>query len=236
MNGFLRWVAIAAVTFACIPAMAQSGSPAIGTVVLLHAESAVTLDNDEAHLAVFVQEQNADRAAAASAVNTKMKEALARAKATDPSAQIKTTGYSTYPTYASSSRQINGWIVRQDASITTRTIANVDKLVAAVQAMANLGGVQFVPSAEALRRAQDQLSDLAFADLRERIVRTARGLGRSPGDAVIEEVDLSGQRTPPVPRPMVANARMAAAEVAEPRLEAGDSQATFGMNVRVRFR
>ncbi len=209
-----------------------------GTIVLLRAEAETFVDNDEARVSIFVQEQNANRATAASEVNRKMRDAIDRVKKNDPTADVRSTGYYTNPEYGPRSNQITGWQVRQDVVIVTRKLAELEKLVANVQGAAGVSGVEFGLSREAQRKVDAQLFDMAFADMRARMSSVARALGKTDKDVEIDEIDLTSVDRPIGVRPM-ATAMMARgvnAEVAQPKFEPGDSRQAVSFTARVRVR
>ncbi|HEU4622633.1 MAG TPA: SIMPL domain-containing protein [Burkholderiaceae bacterium] len=233
-NSLGRWVV--ALVVAVLSGSVFAHDDALpGTVVQLRAQADVMLENDEAQIIIYAQEQNADRAIAANAVNTKMKDAIARIKTLASNAVVRSSGYNTMPSYGPQSNKIVAWMVRQEFTVTTKELSSVDKLVASVQSLVNIGAVQFSPSQDTLRKAQDVLVDKAFNDLRMRIAQVARNLGKTPADATIEAVDFSGHPVSPAPKVMMSM-RSAQAEVAPPRFEPGDTQSSLSFDARVRFK
>lgn len=211
-----------------------------GTVVTLRAEAETVVDNDEARINFFVQEQAADRAEAASTANRKIKEAIERIKQLDASAEIRTSAYNTYPTYNANGRIITGWEVRQEITVITRNLSNLEKLTARVQSGAPVGGISFVVSREAQRKIDAQLFDMAFADFRARIATVAKALGKSEKDIVIEEINLDNAPRFLVARQMsmgsVARRKGESDAVAETKFEPGDSRQTAAFTARIRVK
>ncbi|WP_034410399.1 SIMPL domain-containing protein [Derxia gummosa] len=216
-----------------MPTPAQAAAPA-GTIVLLRARAEAQFDNDEARVAFYAQEQGADRAQVAAAVNRRMRDATAALKAADPSAELRSTGYSTYPVNDRNGKQ-TGWVARQDLSLVTRNLKSLEATVARAQALVAVQSVGFGLSREARLKAEAQLFDQAFADLRARIANVSRALGRTPEQALIEQLDFAGGDEPAPPRAF-AMARAASAEaVDQPSFEAGDSSQSLAFNARVRI-
>jgi len=210
-----------------------------GTIVLLRAEAETYVDNDEARVSIFVQEQNANRATAASDVNRKMSEAIDRVKKGDPSADVRSTGYFTNPEYGPRSNQITGWQVRQEVLIVTHKLGDLEKLVANVQSVAGVSGVAFGLSREAQRKVDAQLFDMAFADMRARMSSVAHALGKADKDVEIDEIDLTSVDRPlgvqAAPMAMMARAKLDDG-VAQPKFEPGDSRQSVSFTARVRVR
>jgi uncharacterized protein YggE len=73
--------------------------PTSGTLVVIPAFGEVTHANDEATASFTIEEQDKDKAAAASRVNLKMKQGMEAIRKEDPQAQLKTIGYYSYPVY-----------------------------------------------------------------------------------------------------------------------------------------
>ena len=208
-----------------------------GTVVLLQAQAETFVDNDEARVSFFIQEQHADRAEAASQANKKTRETLERIKQADPGAEVRTTGYSTYPQYANNGRTITAWQVRQEVMMTTKNLSQLEKTVARVQTVAAVSGVVFGLSREAQRKLDVQLFDMAFVDFRSRMAVVAKALGKTEKDVEIEEINLANAERPFLPRPPVAMmARAAAGEVAESKFEPGDSRQSLSFTARIRVK
>src|ERR1700716_343981 len=78
-------------------AQAQAALQTNGTLVVVPAFGEVRHVNDEAHVTLMIEEQDKDKAAAASRVNQKMKQGTDIVKRQDPQATLKTRGYYTYP-------------------------------------------------------------------------------------------------------------------------------------------
>jgi predicted secreted protein len=219
-------------------ALAQS-EPASkpGTVVHLQAQAEIYLDNDEARVNFFIQEQHADRTEAASLANKKTRDTIERIKQADPSAEVRTAGYSTYPQYANNGRSITAWQVRQEVMMTTKNLSQLEKTVARVQSVAAVAGVIFGLSREAQRKLDAQLFDMAFADFRSRMALVAKALGKTEKEVEIEEINLANTERPFLPRPPVAMmARATAGDVAETRFEPGDSRQSLSFTAKIRVK
>lgn len=220
-----------------------------GSLVVVPATGELSAANDEAHATLNVEEQDKDKAAAASRVNTKMKRGVDIIRLQDPQAQLRTRGYYTYAVYAeevprtNKPRPVVGWRVGQYLEVTTTNLERLPKTVAAVQGLLGLNNLQFGLSPATARKLDADLIKATYQNLNERIASIAAAMGRSSTDATVETVDFegSGNYVPPVPAPktmmMRAMADAPAQEtVAEPSFEAGES--TLGMRLvgKIRFR
>jgi uncharacterized protein YggE len=114
-----------------------------GTLVVVPASGEVQHANDQVVATLAIEEQDKDKAVAASRVNTKMRQGLEILKKEDPVAMLKTQGYYTYPVYAEErplpngqparQRAITGWRVGQYVQMTTTSLDKLPKTVAAAQ-------------------------------------------------------------------------------------------------------
>ena len=138
----LKTLAAAALVLGTQAAFAQS-IPTSGATVIVPAYGEVTAPNDQAVAMLAIEEQDKDKAAAASRVNQKIKQGLDILKKEDPQAKLKTQGYYTYPVYpedrplppgaAGKPRQPAAWRVGQYVQVTTNNLNALPKTVAAAQ-------------------------------------------------------------------------------------------------------
>ncbi|MFL6707515.1 MAG: SIMPL domain-containing protein [Massilia sp.] len=243
-------LAAASLLFAA-QASAQSTS---GTLLVVPATGEVVRANDLATLTFGVEEQDADKARAASRANQKMKEGLAILRAADPHASLKSQGYTTYPVYAEQARPlasgstgpkptIVGWRVGQTVQMKTTDLASLPKTAAAAQSVLALRQVGFGLTPATLKKADEERIATTYANLRERIAFTAAAMGRSPADAVLDTVDLEGtggqfvQVTGSSSQMNYARAAAPAqVEVAEPSFEPGETTLQMKVVGKVRFK
>ena len=89
--------AAAAVSFALAAVANTAGAadalPTAGTLVVVPAYGEVKHANDQVVATLAIEEQDKDKAAAASRVNQKMKQGQDIVKAADPQGKLKTQGY-----------------------------------------------------------------------------------------------------------------------------------------------
>lgn len=238
---------------AAVPAFAQSTS---GTLVIVPATGEVVHANDLAVATFGVEEQDKDKALAASRINQKMKDGVAILRAADPQASLKTQGYYTYPVYAEQPRNLSGaliqpapkpvivgWRVGQYVQVKTMNLAALPKTVAAAQALLSFNSINFGLAPATVKKVDEERIAATYANLNERIASIATAMGRSRADAVLDTVDfeatgryaVEGQapesanfyRSAPAPAPT---------PVAEPSLEPGETTLQMNLVGKVRFK
>lgn len=170
-----------------------------GTLVIVPAYGEVTHANDEAHATFQVEEQDKDKAAAASRSNLRMRQGVELLKKVDPGAMLKTRGYYTYAVYdnsvsASSAkpRPVVGWRVGQYVDLTTTDLDGLPKTVAAAQKLLALNGLHFDLAPATVRKLDRERISAAYQNLAERIASIAHAMGRNPADAVLDTIDFEG--------------------------------------------
>jgi len=247
----MKYLAMAALAACVFSAHAQTLSTA-GTLVVVPAYGEVKRANDQATATLSVEEVDKDKAAAASRVNTKMKQGLDIVKKADPQASLKTLNYYTYPVYPDEPAQIQGqprkprvptaWRVGQSLQVVTTNLDGLPKTVAAAQSILSLNSLHFGLSPDATRQLEDQRIAATYQNLNERMVSIAKAMGRKLGDAVLDTVDFEGSGNY-TDRVSVAGSRvmMAAApppppQVAEPSFEPGETTLTMRLVGKVRFK
>ena len=227
---------------------AQPAAQTSGTLVIVPGYGEVKQANDEARATLMIEEQDKDKAAAASRVNLKMKQGTDIVRKEDPQAVLKTRGYYTYPVYADDpvqprqsnrSRQPVSWRVGQYLEVTTSNLAGLPKTIAAAQRILALNSLHFGLTEATSRKLEEQRIASAYRNLTDRVAAVAKAMGRNPSDAVMETVDFEAsgayaQDAAPTAKAM--RAPMEAMQVEEPSFEPGET--TLGMRVvgKVRFR
>jgi predicted secreted protein len=253
----------AALAAACVASHAQTattqGMPNVqtaGAMVVVPATGELSVPNDQARVTLQIEEQDKDKAAAASRVNQKMKQGIDLLKHQDPQAMLKSYGYYTYAIYAepqqplnpaprapAKARQVVGWRVGQYLEMTTQNLSNLPRTVSSVQSILNLNGLQFGLSPAATKKLDAALFDATYKNLEERVGFIATSMHRAPTDAVLETLDFegSGNYAGAPERPMAKMAAMRsdmaeAAPVAEPSFEPGESIVSMRLVGKVRFK
>lgn len=244
-----RLVVVAWIFSASICVQAQQPPQTSGTLAVIPAYGEVHQPNDEALLEFMVEEQDKDKAIAASRVNQRMKEGSGIIRREDPGATLTTRGYYTYPVYNEEQirangkpRQLIGWRVSQRIEVTTSELAGLPRLVAQSQRLLALSGLQFRLSETSRRKLEEQRIAAAYRELAERIAAVAKAMGRNFADATIETIDFeasgayAGQEAAIAPKAIRGSATPPTTAIEEPSFEPGETIATIRVVGKVRFR
>lgn len=240
---------------AALVAQAQS-LPTAGATLVVPAIGEVVHANDQAILLLHVEEQDADKAKAASRVNQKMNQGLAIVRKADPQAALKTQGYYTYPVYEPSTpvpagtaarpRVQTGWRIGQYLQVKTASLTALPATVSAAQAVLSVSQLSFGLLPETVRKLDDERIAAAYKNLNQRAAAMAGAMGRSLADAVIDTLDfegsgnymqhvtVTGSRNMAVapPAPPAAGAR----HVAEADFEPGETALSLRLVAKIKFR
>lgn len=220
-----------------------------GTLVTVSATGEARAENNEARALFFIEEQDKDKAAAASRVNQKMKQGIDVLKKEDPQATLASRNYYTYPVYAEErpqaaggsvrKRQLAGWRVGQYLDMKTENLQKLPVTVAAAQNILALNGVTFGLSDALSKRLDATRMTDAYQNLMARLQVIAKAMGHNAADAVIETIDFDGGDTPGRPymaaSAMEKTARMDS-QVAEASFEPGESTLATRVVAHVRFK
>lgn len=220
-----------------------------GTLVIIPAYGEVKHPNDEARATFMIEEQDKDKAAAASRVNLKMKQGTELLKRADPTAVLQTRGYYSYPVYADEpvqprqagkARQPVGWRVGQYLDLKTAAIDRLPSTVATAQEVLALNSLHFGLSESSTKMLEEQRIAAAYQNLTEKIAAVAKAMGRNPADAVLDTIDFeaSGAYAPQAEAAMktMRAAPMGAASVEEPGFEPGETTLGTRLVGKIRFR
>ena len=232
-------------------ATAAETLPTTGTLVVVPAFGEVKHANDQAVATFAIEEQDKDKAAAASRVNQKMKQGTEILKKADPQASLKTQGYYTYPVYPEDRPLPNGqvakprvptaWRVGQYVELTTTNLEALPKTAAAAQKVLTLNNLQFGLAPATTKKLDDERIAATYQNLNQRIGSIANAMGRKVGDAVLDTVDFEGSgnyaQEGARAAPMMMRAKNAdSAEVAEPSFEPGETTLEMRLVGKVRFK
>ena len=249
----LKLIALMAGLVLASPVHADT-APAAGTLVIVPAYGEVTHANDAATASFMVEEQDKDKAAAASRVNQKMKQGTDIVRREDSTASLKTLGYYTYPVYpeerplpngmpSGKPRVPTGWRVGQYLEVTTTNLGGLQKMTASVQKVLGLNGIRFGLSPATTKALDDQRIAATYQNLNERIASIARAMGRKSADGTLETVDFEGaaNRVDMVVAEDAGGAQLMRAsrsqpEVAEPSFEPGETTLRMRLVGKVRFK
>jgi predicted secreted protein len=243
---------LAATLILAAQAHAQTAPATTGTLVIVPAFGEVKHANDQATAIFLVEEQDKDKAAAASRVNQKMKQGIDILRKEDPQAVLKTQGYYTYPIYPDQRPLPNGtvprpvpsgWRVGNYVEMKTTNLAGLPKTAAAAQKILALNNLTFGLTPATLKRLDDQRIAATYLNLNERIASIAAAMGRKVSDAVLDTVDFEGSGNYASQREDMAAAamsmRMAKAgspDVSEPTFEPGETTLQMRLVGKVKFK
>ncbi|WP_040040973.1 SIMPL domain-containing protein [Noviherbaspirillum autotrophicum] len=249
MSKFRSAVLATLICCAMSGAFAQAVMQTSGALVIVPAVGEVRHLNDEAHATLMIEEQDKDKAAAASRVNQKMKQGIDLIKREDPQAILQTRGYYTYPVYADEqiprpagkARQPVGWRVGHYLELTTNNINGLPNTIASAQRILALNGLYFGLSENAAKKMEEQRIAAAYRNLTDRIAAIAKTMGRNLSDAVLDTVDfeVSGAYAPQQDMRAAKTMMSAAASaerVEEPSFEPGETTLSMRVVGKVRFK
>lgn len=229
---------------------AQPAIQTSGALIIVPAYGEVRHPNDEARIILMIEEQDKDKAVAASRVNQKMKQGTAIVKREDPAATLKTYGYYTYPVYADDQPKPNNkprapvaWRVGQQLEVTTTNLTGLSKTVAAAQQLLALNGLHFGLTEATSKKLDEQRIAATYKDLTDRIAAIARTMGRNIADATLETVDFEGsgdyvqmQSKETSVMAMRSSRMQEAAPVEEPNFEPGETTLHMRVVGKVKFK
>ena len=220
-------LAVAATSIALLIAVAQAAAQPVHqfapspSSVSLSASATASIPNDRMLAWMRAEADNADPAAAASVVNTRMAKALALAKAAK-GVEASTSGYSS--NQVTEKNQPARWRVAQTLKLEGSDFASMSALITQLQAEGGLvvDGTQFSVSGSSRRKAEEGLTQQAIKAWQARATDAARGFGFDSwrvGKVAIQSNDSFHPQ--PVMRAMAFEAK--AAPVA---MEGGNSEVT----------
>jgi predicted secreted protein len=225
-----------AAALACASAGAQPAPRPDNAVIQLTASAEIELANDEAIATFAVEAQDADAQRAQAQVNQRVTAGVAALKKADPSAQIETAGYSSYPIYGrDGGRSITGWRVRQTVQLRTSDLAKLPQTVAQGQQAMTLAGIDFRISREAQQATQAELIRRAVDKLNARAAVVAEALKVAPERMRLEELSFGPESGHRPPAPFSARAAAAADAVPAPALDAGTSVQQLTVSAKLRI-
>lgn len=222
-----------------LPVAAQTppvAPPNTGTVLLMTGTAEIEVPNDEAVASFFYETQDADLTKAQALVNRRVGDGTAALKRADPKAHVETSGYSSYPVYSGgSARSIIGWRVRQGVTLRTGNLDALPRTVSSVQSYLALGGIDFRLSRAAREKVDDQLIQMATANLNTRLASAASAMGSSAARLRVEEVNFGVREGGPQPMMMRQAPMMASDASAPPSFESGRSTERLTVSGKARL-
>lgn len=204
-----------------VGAQAPSPPKAAGTLIDFRAEAQKAVPNDLGRAVAYIEATAADPAELSRRVNANIAAALATAKA-HAGVRVRTGSSHTYPVYAKGSRSIESWRMRSELMLESRDAAALSALLGSLQSRLAIGQLDFMPSPETRRAAEDEAALEAIAAFQTKAARYAAALKKPYR---IRSMSVGSGGTVP-PRPLYRGAMMAADAAAPMPVEAGESNVT----------
>ncbi|MBK7649273.1 MAG: SIMPL domain-containing protein [Betaproteobacteria bacterium] len=198
-----------------------------GALVDLSAEASRPVANDMVRASVYSEASGKNPAELAQRVNADIAEALKliRAKA---GVSVKSGQQATYPVY-SQAQKIDGWRMRSELVLESRSQGSVSELLGKLQQMRlAVGNVNLLPSPETRRQVEDEATREAIRAFQSRAAVIAEQLGKT-----WKIKQLNVQQGGGMPRPMMAARAVMVAEDAPAPLEAGESLVTTNVSGQI---
>lgn len=198
-----------------------------GALVDLSAEASRPAANDMVRASVYSEASGKNPAELAQRVNADISEALKliRAKA---GVSVKSGQQATYPVY-SQAQKIDGWRMRSELVLESRSQGSVSELLGKLQQMRlAVGNVNLLPSPETRRQVEDEATREAIRAFQSRAAVIAEQLGKT-----WKIKQLNVQQGGGMPRPMMAARAVMVAEDAPAPLEAGESLVTTNVSGQI---
>jgi len=198
-----------------------------GALVDLSAEASRPVANDMVRASVYSEASGKNPAELAQRVNADIAEALKliRAKA---GVSVKSGQQATYPVY-SQAQKIDGWRMRSELVLESRSQGSVSELLGKLQQMRlAVGNVNLLPSPETRRQVEDEATREAIRAFQSRAAVIAEQLGKT-----WKIKQLNVQQGGGMPRPMMAARAVMVAEDVPAPLEAGESLVTTNVSGQI---
>jgi predicted secreted protein len=195
-----------------------------GTKVNLDARASAEVDNDVMRARLFVEMEDTDATRLADKVNRATNDALKLARGFT-GLRVKTTAYSTYPVI--DKEKIVRWRSRSEISVEGEEFRRMAEAIGKLQALMQLGAVEFSVSPAARASAEEALTQTAIADFLRKAEQVAKGFKGSGFNVLEATVSADSGFIPP--RPMMMKS-IAAEAVSAPDLQGGTSRVTVTVN------
>lgn len=144
-------------------------------VVSLDASATTDVPVDTLTVTLFTEEQGPDPAELATRANTRLEQALARAKG-EPAVEARSGNYQTTPSYDRAG-QISGWRLRAELILESRDFKAASALAGRLQPAMKLGAMNFSLSRAARAKAEASLLTEALRNYQTRAEAIAKTLG-----------------------------------------------------------
>lgn len=197
-----------------------------GAKVNLDARATMEVDNDVMRASLFIEMEDTDASRLADKVNRATGEALKLTKGF-AGLRAKTSGYTSYPVTEKS--KIVRWRSRSEIAIEGEDFRLMADAIGKLQAIMQLGAVDFSVSPGARTKAENALTQSAIAEFLRKAELVTKGFKGSGFNVLEASVSSEGSDSPP-PRPMVMMKSMSDSASAAPSMEGGTSRITMVVN------
>jgi predicted secreted protein len=210
----LRPALLALILLLSAAARAEMSQQPFFNVITLEASATAEVPTDTLTITLFTEEQGADPTELASRVNTRLEQAMVKAKS-ETAVQSRSGNYQTNPLY-DRANQITGWRIRAELTLESRDFKAAGALASRLQPAMKLSSMAFSLSRAAREKAEAALLTEALTKYEAKAQIIAKTLG-FPG-YTISQVGVRSDF--PIVQPMayrgVAMAAMADAAPAPP--------------------
>ena len=194
----------------------------------LQAEVSREIQNDLMLASVHAEANDASAAKVADQLNRLTADALKTA-GDFKSVKARSGFNQTFPARRSARGKLTGWRGRAEIRLESKDLAAMATLIGKLQSSMQLGGVTFTVSPELRRQTENDLITEAVAAFRSRADIATKAIGGK--SYRVRRIGINTGGMFPPPRPMVAQARAAAAaEVTPPTFEGGASTVQVSAN------
>jgi len=219
---------LALLVVASVPLQAQTTpAPELkGSRINLDARSSVEVDNDVMRASLFVEMEDTDATRLADKVNRATNDALKLAKGFT-GIRARTSGYTGYPVTEKS--KIVRWRSRSEIVVEGEDFRRMAEALGKLQAIMQLGSVDFSVSPAARAKAEESLTQAAIAEFLRKAESITRGFKGTGFNVIEAHVSADGGYAPP-PRPMATMKSMSDSAPVAPAMEGGTTLVTVMVN------
>jgi len=196
-----------------------------GTKVNLEARASAEVDNDVMRASLFVEMEDTDATRLADKVNRATNDSLKLARGFT-GVRAKTSAYTTYPVI--DKEKIARWRSRSEILVEGEDFRRMAEAIGKLQAIMQLGAVDFLVSPAARAKAEEVLTQTAITEFLRKAEQVTKGFKGTGFNVLEATVSTDGGFIPP--RPMMMKSMAAAEAVAAPDLKGGTSRVTVTVN------
>jgi len=171
----LRPSLLAFLLLASVAASAETSQQPFFNVVNLEASATAEVPTDTLTITLFIEEQGADPSDLAGKVNTRLEQALAKARS-EAAVETRSGNYQTNPVY-DRANQITGWRIRAELMLESRDFKAAGALASRLQPAMKLSAMVFSLSRAAREKAEAALLTDALTRYQGKAQVIARALG-----------------------------------------------------------